>query len=382
MNDLHEYDHILFCKSCSDSKIFGDVWCISGRSQTQITILGWLWQDKFPLFQRHWYWGRVRVRFALFATWKSYQLNSWHPLMNWYLLMQLDAIGIFVIFNESATRKRLEVSDLKMRVSSIWTFSIIFSFDLWHSQFKTQDLRRLGRSLDVWSPDHRMSRIFCVSTFCSFGDSEDVVLVDNSPLALGLRPQNGMLVQLALLWGLDGLDRLDCSMFYFRLVSCKSSGREGVPACFEGRIEATRRCCMFSVVFVNECWINTLTNYTVNPGPTGLSVVGMPPKTSQSQIEAWPRCQITSWYGDDHQDMVVPCWVGFEIMFGHKMVACNVTLHGWDIGTSKLEQNLEPLSLEGVAAWTEREGHVRSCSHAYPLYSSLLMMTNDDVYSG
>ena len=147
-------------------------------------------------------------------------------------------------------------------------------------------------------------------------------------------------------------------------------------------VSKARRCCMFSVVFVNECWINTLTNYTVNPGPTGLLVVGMPPKTSQSQIEAWPRCQITSWYGDDHQDMVVPCWVGFEIMFGHKMVACNVTLHGWDIGTSKLEQNLEPLSLEGVAAWTEREGHVRSCSHAYPLYLSLLMMTNDDVCSG
>ena len=119
------------------------------------------------------------------------------------------------------------------------------------SLFKTQDLRRLGRSLDVWSPDHRMSQIFCVSTFCWFGDSEDVVLVDNSPLALGLRPQNGMLVQLALLWGLDGLDH--CSMFYFRLVSCKSSGCEGAPACFEGRIEATRRCCMFSVVFVNEC---------------------------------------------------------------------------------------------------------------------------------
>ena len=77
-----------------------------------------------------------------------------------------------------------------------------------------------------------MSDILC--TFCWFGDSEDVVLVDNSPLALGLRPQNGMLVQLALLWGLDGLDRLDCSMFYFRLVSCKSSGCEGVPACLEG----------------------------------------------------------------------------------------------------------------------------------------------------
>ena len=62
----------------------------------------------------------------------------------------------------------------------------------------------------------------------------------------------------------------------------------------------------------------------VKPGPTGLPVVGMPTKTSQSQIEAWPRCQITSWYGDDHQDTVVPCWVGFEIMFGHKMVACSL----------------------------------------------------------